>query len=137
MSRNSVRRPSRFVLSTGAFVGAIARSWAAGAPVPTRSSTRPDLAIATAVRALLQKARDVNQPSPDGSTALHWAAENDDRELVDDAAAGPAPTPRRSNRYGVQPISLAAVNGNAAIIEPLAQSRSGRPTARCRKAKRC
>jgi len=36
-----------------------------------------------ALRALIQKKADVNQPEADGATALHWAAYRDDLESVD------------------------------------------------------
>ena len=36
-----------------------------------------------ALRALIQKKADVNQPDGDGATALHWAAYHDDLESVD------------------------------------------------------
>src|SRR6266545_8139641 len=36
-----------------------------------------------AVRALLQQHADVNAPQVDGTTALHWAAQNDDLEAAD------------------------------------------------------
>ncbi len=36
----------------------------------------------TAIRALLQTRVDVNLPSSDGTTALHWAAERNDLETA-------------------------------------------------------
>ena len=36
----------------------------------------------TAVRALLRQRVDVNAPGADGATALHWAAYEDDEEIV-------------------------------------------------------
>jgi ankyrin repeat protein len=71
-----------------------------------------------AVRAMLQQSTDVTVTSADGSTALHWAVENDDREMVDMLLRAKAPA-KATTRYGVQPIALAAVNGNAAIIDLL------------------
>ena len=35
-----------------------------------------------AIRSLLAKKVDVNSPQGDGTTALHWAAFNDDRETA-------------------------------------------------------
>src|SRR5262245_61407540 len=70
-----------------------------------------------AVRTLLQAGK-VGQTAPDGSTALHWAVENNDQEMVALLLkAGAKAT--AATRYEVQPISLAAVNGNAAILEAL------------------
>ncbi|MGE3508062.1 MAG: ankyrin repeat domain-containing protein [Vicinamibacterales bacterium] len=78
------------------------------------AATRGDLA---AVRALLPTV-DVNATAADRSTALHAAVERDDAAMVElllqhraDATA--------VNRYGVRPISLAAVNGNAGILTQL------------------
>jgi hypothetical protein len=36
-----------------------------------------------ALRSVLQKKADVNAPLVDGSTALHWAVENDDADALD------------------------------------------------------
>ncbi|MYD88492.1 MAG: hypothetical protein F4Y14_21450, partial [Acidobacteria bacterium] len=61
---------------------------------------------AGAVRDLLAAGADVDAASVDGATALHWAVHRDLPELVQllvDAGADASV----SNRYGVQPISLA------------------------------
>jgi uncharacterized protein len=71
-----------------------------------------------AVRALVQKAVDVNATTPDGSTALYWAVERDDREMVRLLLRAGA-SAKTVNRYGVQPIALAAVNGSAPVLEML------------------
>ena len=60
----------------------------------------------------------MNAPEADGTTALHWAVRADDLEttrllLGAGARADPA------NRYGVTPLSLAALNGNAAVMDAL------------------
>src|SRR5688572_21832764 len=54
----------------------------------------------------------------DGTTALHWAVQADD---VDQARAllRAGAEARTANRYGVTPLSLAAVNGNAAMMKLL------------------
>ena len=71
-----------------------------------------------AVRSLLQKNADVNAAQTDGTTALHWAVRLDDMEtaelLIRAGAKGSAAT-----RAGATPLQLAAVNGNAAMIEKL------------------
>jgi ankyrin repeat protein len=74
-----------------------------------------------AVRALLQRAVDVNVVEPDGSTALHWAVHRDDLETVDLLLRAGA-TVAVANRYGVRPLSLAAENGDALMIERLLQA---------------
>ena len=88
------------------------------------------------VRALVdEQAVDVNQAEPDGATALHWAVHRNDVGLVDLLIAAGADV-AAANRYGVQPISLAAENGNAAILAALLDAGAD-PTRRCRRAKRC
>ena len=72
-----------------------------------------------AIRALLQSGQaDVNAAEPDGTTALHWAAEQDDAASVEallrmGAQAG------KTNRYGVTPLIRACLNGNPAIVRML------------------
>src|SRR5688572_18175536 len=67
---------------------------------------------------LLQKKVDVNAPEPDGTTALHWAARNDDSNLVDRLIRAGADA-KATNRYGVTPIALACENGSATVVERL------------------
>ncbi len=71
-----------------------------------------------AVRSAIQQHVDVNAAEPDGATALHWATRLNDLEsagLLLDAGANAKAT----TRYGITPLSLACVNGNAALIEKL------------------
>ena len=73
------------------------------------------------VQALLKQQVDVNAPEPDGATALHWAAYEDDlslaRLLTDAGAAVDA-----VNDYGVTPLSLACDNGAAAMVTLLLEA---------------
>ena len=71
-----------------------------------------------AVRTLLQKKADVNAPQIDGTTALHWAVQADDLETADLLIRAGANV-SAANRAGATPLLLAAVNGNAAMIEKL------------------
>ena len=76
------------------------------------------LGDAAAVRSLIQQRADVNAAQPDGTTALHWAVQRDNPDIVDlliKAGANAKP----ANRYGVTPLSVAALNGNASIIQKL------------------
>jgi uncharacterized protein len=73
---------------------------------------------AKAVRALISKKVDVNKTEPDGTTALHWAVENDDLELTTMLLQTGAKA-QAANRHGMTPLHLAATNGNGAIIERL------------------
>jgi ankyrin repeat protein len=71
-----------------------------------------------AVRALLAQRPDVNAQGPDGSTALHWAAERDQLELVDLLLSAGADA-KAATRYHITPLYFACNNGNAAMIERL------------------
>src|SRR5207237_171643 len=71
-----------------------------------------------AVRSLLQKKADVNGPQVDGTTALHWAVRLDDLETADLLIRSGANV-TAATRAGATPLQLAAVNGNAAMIEKL------------------
>ena len=68
--------------------------------------------------ALLDAKADPNQKSADGTTALHWAARNNDSTLVDRLLRAGA-KPHTENRYGVTPIALACESGSAAVVERL------------------
>lgn len=71
-----------------------------------------------AVRALLTHKADVNAPQPDGATALHWAAWQENVELAATLLRAGA-NPKAVNSAGATPLSLAAGSGNAAILELL------------------
>jgi ankyrin repeat protein len=71
-----------------------------------------------AVRALLAQGVDVNAPEPDGTTALHWAAEADDLESVR-ALLNARANAGAANRNRITPLSLAAANGSVPTIVAL------------------
>jgi ankyrin repeat protein len=71
-----------------------------------------------AVRAAIARKADVNIAQVDGTTALHWAVERDDLELVDVLIRAGARVGART-REGVMPLQLAAVNGSAAMLDRL------------------
>jgi ankyrin repeat protein len=75
-----------------------------------------------AVRALLRgpgvTKSEVNRPEPDGTTALHWAVQADDRELIA-ALIRAGANVGAANRYGIKPLTLAATNGSATAISAL------------------
>ena len=70
------------------------------------------------VRALLKRKADVNAPQLDGTTALHWAVRFDDVETADLLILAGARA-SAANREGVTPLQLAALNGNAVMIDKL------------------
>lgn len=72
-----------------------------------------------AVRELIaQGSAGVNDAQVDGMTALHWAAYNNDLEIVKQLIAAKANV-EATNRYGVTALSMAATNGNAAMLQAL------------------
>ena len=74
-----------------------------------------------AVRALLAKKADVNAPQVDGTTALHWAVRADDLEMTETLLKAGA-NATAANQSSATPMLLAAMNGNAAILERLVQA---------------
>jgi ankyrin repeat protein len=70
----------------------------------------------TTVRYLLERRVGVNASQPDGMTALHWAAYQDDLDLVDRLLRAGADV-RAANQYGVTPLSLACTNGNVTMVQ--------------------
>ena len=67
---------------------------------------------------LIDQHVNVNTPTSDGTTALHWAAHNGDAELVDRLLRAGADA-KAKNQFGATPMSEAAFLGNVAIIEKL------------------
>ena len=101
----------------------VAAVFLAGAGV---AATAVDLPLIDAVRAgdlargrtLLADGVDVNTSDGDGTTALHWAALNDDvdtAKVLIEAGAGV----ETANRFDATPLALAAENGSTAFIELL------------------
>ena len=71
-----------------------------------------------AVKTLLKQKVDVNAPQGDGTTALHWAVQQDNARLVNALLKAGAQV-RTANRYGVTPLELAAINGSAPMVDLL------------------
>src|ERR1051326_3144661 len=106
----SWRRLSNLALLTMCLGG----SAIAATPSPLADATeKHDL---PAVRALLGNAAGVNIPQPDGTTALHWAAYNDDAEIAALLVKAGANV-NAVNRYGVSPLLQACKNGNAGMVK--------------------
>ncbi|MEP7352865.1 MAG: ankyrin repeat domain-containing protein [Acidobacteriota bacterium] len=66
------------------------------------------------VRSLLAAKGDVRFVQADGMTALHWAVQADQKDIVTALLAAGAPA-NAANRYGITPLWLAATNGSAAV----------------------
>ena len=73
------------------------------------------------VRALIVEKIDVNLPEVDGSTALHWASNYGNSEVVNLLLNAGADV-HASNRYGITPLVLACAGGNKLIIEKLLEA---------------
>jgi uncharacterized protein len=95
----------------------------------SRMSVAPGASLVAAVKAgdrsevaaFLDRRVDVNVPQADGTTALHWAVDGDDAEIVRMLVRGGANV-KAVNRYGATPLWLAAVNGNATTIGILVEA---------------
>src|SRR5262245_8324880 len=64
---------------------------------------------------------EVNAIGPDGTTALHWAVRADDLKKVEALITAHANV-KAADRYGITPLNLAAVNGNAVIMKKLLEA---------------
>jgi ankyrin repeat protein len=71
-----------------------------------------------ALERLLDAGADVNEPQPDGATALHWAAYRGDLAAAEELIAAGARASVAS-RDGATPLSLACTSGSVAMIELL------------------
>ncbi|MBM3779507.1 MAG: hypothetical protein FJW23_14930 [Acidimicrobiia bacterium] len=81
-----------------------------------------------AVRSLLRQGADVNTRQPDGATALHWAVELDEPDLVALLVRAGADVDA-SNDLGVTPLFLACDAGSARLAALLLDA-GARPDAR-------
>jgi uncharacterized protein len=100
------------------FAVALAVSCAGGAPPTSDVANAAMSGDKAAVRSLVQKKADVNAPQIDGTTALHWAVQADDLELVDLLIRNGARV-SAATVVGATPLQLAAVNGSAALLDRL------------------
>src|SRR5215470_17142662 len=89
--------------------------------VPGQAASDPALVVAaksddlSAVRALLAKHVNVNEPARDGSTALLWSAYNSDVEMTRALVAAGAAV-NTPNHYGITPLLQASRAGDATLI---------------------
>lgn len=67
---------------------------------------------------LLQNGADANSAQANGTTALHWAVNSGDRQLVEQLLSAGA-DPNALNRYGASPMSEAALLGDTALLKAL------------------
>jgi len=90
----------------------VMRGQAAGDPPLVTAAKDDDLA---AVRALLVRHVNVNEPARDGSTALLWSAYNANLEMMRALVAAGAAV-NTPNHYGITPLLQASRTGDATLI---------------------
>jgi len=103
----------RHVFAFAVLIGWLLPAVAVAASVPLADAAeRGDL---VAVRSLIGQRSDVNATRVDGTTALHAAVHADHLEIADLLLRAGANAGAR-DRYGITPLFLACVNGNAEMI---------------------
>jgi ankyrin repeat protein len=112
-ARNSGWLLISFLAIVVAFPGGLGQ--AAGDNPVVEAAREGDVA---AVRALIAKRTNVNEPSRDGSTALLWAAYHADLAMTQALLAAGAKTDA-ANKYGVTPLLQASRTGAAPVVQAL------------------
>lgn len=92
------------------------------ATADTRLADAAQKGDAVRVRALLKQNVDVNAAQGDGSTALHWAADQDDLEIAKLLLAAGANVKAVTRLESVTPLHMAAKSGSAPMIDLLLKS---------------
>ena len=96
-------------------------AWALPTSGQTTDGTLVDAArqgASETAAALVAAGADVDVAGPDGTRALHWAVQRNDRPLARRLIAAGARVDA-ANRYGVTPLALAAANGSAPLVAAL------------------
>src|SRR5204862_4746831 len=98
----------------------------AWAPLPALHAQQRDVRLVDAVKRRDQKAfttllrakADVNAAQPDGATALAWAVYLGQTQMAE-ALLNAGAKANTSDEYGETPVTLAAANGDAALLRRL------------------
>lgn len=77
---------------------------------------------AESVQTLLRSGEDVNEPQPDGMTALHWAADRNDEGVARLLLEAGADVTARTRIGEYTPLLVASRRGNAEVIRVLLES---------------
>ena len=119
--QNSEFRIQNWRVARTRLVAAIAMLVAASSIAIAADATLLDAAEradrAAALR-LLAKGANPNAPGPDGTTAIMWAASNDDVELVR-ALIKAGANVKLKNQFGTSALTEAAIIGSAPIVDAL------------------
>jgi ankyrin repeat protein len=100
-------------------IGLLAGMLAFAASFDTRLADAVQNSDRFAIRSLLAKKVDVNAPQGDGTTALHWAAFNDDVATAKLLLAAGANVKAATRDGAITPLFMACRNGSAPMIELL------------------
>ncbi len=108
----------RYLLVLGLLATGTGSAQAAGGDLPPLLKAARAGDVATVRTLLARPGAPVNAVEHDGTTALHWAAQQDSLEMVTALIRARANV-RAKNRYGVSPLWLAATNGSASVVAAL------------------
>ena len=122
MRRGEERRAALRVKLMGALalVGVLSAAVAPDSPLAD-AARRDDV---SAVRALLQQGADVNAAQGDGMTALHWASERGNTEMVELLLHAGASVHAITRIGGYTPLHLASRVGHAPVVGALLEAGS-------------
>ncbi len=107
----------RLLAGVGGFCLAVLLATAAGSD--TRLADAAQEGDKATVANLLKQKADVNGAQGDGSTALHWAASQDDLEMAKALLAAGADVKAATRISTVTPLFMASKNGSAPMIDAL------------------
>lgn len=117
LTRSQVRTGLALLL-----VGLLGTVLSAAAPPGARLVEAVMQRDAATVRTLLSQGVDVNQPDGDGSTALHWAAQNGDVDTTTALLKAGARVTATTRIGAMTPLFMAARNGSDGVVGALLEA---------------